>query len=871
MTDHRPLADQFPDQPARPSAPAEPPADDADLADRVDRALLSLWMGSADSLARLLADSHDDAPARLIHAVSRLGERTIDADAPPQVEGFEILGELGRGGMGVVYRARQHNPARDVAIKVLRRSRADDAHLRRFRYEADALATMNHPGIARVFHAGVVEDEAGAVPYLVMEFIQGSTLAAHLLEAAPPIAWRVRTIADVADAIHHAHQRGIIHRDLKPDNILIDADARPRVLDFGVARPVDPVEERITRDDASPPLVGTLAYMSPEQVDPAHATLDVRTDVYTLGVILYESLTGQLPHRIDRASPVEALRAIARGLPFDWPTTNPPIDRELRDIVAMATNVRPEDRYPSAEAFSADLRRYLANEPIRARSRGAWYVARKFAQRNAALVSAAGLGLATLVGLLLLLASLYTQSVQARTAEAQQRAVAEDELAQSAALLSFLEQMLSGVDPSIARTMDRELLRLILDRAAERAGEELADRPVAVAALLATIGRTYYALGELAEAKAHLARSIDLYRAHAPDDPRRLEPLGVLAIVHQNLAEYEQAEALLRLAIETSAEAHGPHDQRTLRHRDNLVNVLLLTGRFDEAEANARESLALYERHAPEDAASIAAAHGNIGGILMHQRRFDEAEPHYFAALDGLRASHGEDHPQTINALGNLGGFYRVTGRLEEAEPLYFESLEAHHRVLGPRHPGTLRWAHNTAFLLNQLGRTPDAAPYALEALEGRHAVLGAAHYETFSSAYNAMLFHVRTNQHALAAPHVGLAVEAGDAAPDSVRADRAALLAMCAQVVLMTSPSEQHEDAEAWLARAETHLLADTEARGAPRAAELIIAGFASLPDRAQRERQATRFIATLEAELAPEHPVLEHAIEAFERLLKT
>ncbi|TVQ64131.1 MAG: serine/threonine protein kinase [Phycisphaerales bacterium] len=853
----------------RPAAQADDLAGEPDpaLPDRLDTALEALWRGSGDALADVLASSGDAGPGHvgLVRAVSRLSGLMPGVGSPPSVDGYEILGEVGRGGMGVVYRARQRSPSRDVAIKVMRRGRSGAAHLRRFRYEADSLASLDHPCIAKIFHAGVVEDADDLTPYLVMEFIEGRPLTAHLRERSSSHRARVALLARIADAVHHAHQRGVIHRDLKPDNILVDAEGTPRVLDFGVARSLEHAAEPITQDNGEASLVGTLAYMSPEQVDAEVGALDVRSDVYALGVLLYESLAGTLPYKIDRASPAEVIRQIARGGPFDWPATDPPVDAELRDIVAMATARRPADRYPSAEAFGADLRRYLAREPVRARPRGAWYVAQKFAQRQAGLVIGSGVALAVLVGLLLTLAVLYTRSVEAREAEAEQRAVAEDELEQRTRLLSFVENMLAGIDPAAARTMDRELLRMILDQAGERVEREPDMRPSAAGALHAIIGRSYFTIGELHEARRHLRLAMELFRAHADaDDPRAINAAGVLAATHQNLAEFDEAHELLDWAIDASVRTHGPTHASTLWLLDNRTNLLRLSGRLDEAEANAREVLVLRTEHTGPHEPDTFHAMVNLSGVLMEQGRYDEAEPYYIGALEGFRAAYGEDHPQTINALGNLGGFYRVTGRLDEAEPLYLESLDAHHRVLGPNHPGTLRWAHNTGFLLNQLGRTVDAIPHTTSAFEGRLRVLGASHPDTFASAYNTMFFHERTGRAAKASAHAEAAAEVARAASGQPDTSRSALLAFCALAVLETDGNLP--EASAWVDEARTLLRASSEiaSPGALRAARAIADSAVRLGRAHEGEADLAAFAARLEAELGAEAPATREAGEA-------
>ncbi|MFU8829834.1 MAG: protein kinase domain-containing protein, partial [Phycisphaerales bacterium] len=729
--------------------PVEVEQVDPDFPDQVDQALQSLWSGSSADLQHLLSTANEsDDSSDLIQGVMKLSRMGSDHPAPDSIGDYRIIGEIGRGGMGIVYKARQQNPAREVAIKVIRKNAASPAHLKRFQYEADSLASLSHPSIAKIHQAGVYHDGGEQVPFLVMEYIEGETLTEFIERARPSTAERLRLITCICDAVHHAHQRGIIHRDLKPDNILIDSSGTPRILDFGVARPLETPSERITIQATNPSLIGTLLYMSPEQIEPKLGVLDVRSDVYTLGVILFEALTGLLPYETDGESAAGVIRAIVQGAKPRWDKHARVIDQDLRSIITVATALMPSDRYPSAEALASDIRRYLDNRPITARPRGAMYVAGKFAKRNAALVGVSVLLLTVLVGLSITLSFLYAQSVEARAAESAQRVIAEDELARSTEVLAFVQNMLSGIDPATARTMDRQLLRMILDQAAQRVEDELRDQPKVAATLYATIGRSYFTIGEFQLARTHLQTAYDMYREHFDEDETRtIEVASVLSVAHRELAEYDRAEELTLHVIEKNSLLHGERDRKTLFELDSYSYLLFLTGRLDEAEALTREILEIRTKNFGSDDPATVQSMVNLSGILMHQEKYEEAEPYYIRALEGCRDIHGENHPNTINALGNLGGFYRVTGRLDKAEPIYRESLDAHIRVLGEFHPSTLRWQHNMGFLLWQLERTEEALPHQVAAFEGRMAALGIEHPESFNSALNFVIYHAAAGQ----------------------------------------------------------------------------------------------------------------------------
>jgi len=320
----------------------------------------------------------------LTHPVSgaRGGE---EAPIPSCVGRYRILRLLGEGGMGAVYEAEQDVPQRTVALKVIRAGYADPEMLHRFDTETQALGRLQHPGIAQIYDAGAVETPFGKQPYIAMELVRGQMLLDYCDGQKLNTRERLELMAKICEAVQHAHQRGLIHRDLKPANILVGEDGQPKILDFGVARLTDS-DAQATRQTNMGEIIGTLAYMSPEQVSGEAADIDTRSDVYALGVILYEALSGKAPYAIGRQIH-EAVRAIRQDEPTALRSVNRTYRGDIETIVARALEKDKTRRYGSAAELAADIRRYLHDEPIVARPPSTTYQLQKFARRHKAVVS----------------------------------------------------------------------------------------------------------------------------------------------------------------------------------------------------------------------------------------------------------------------------------------------------------------------------------------------------------------------------------------------------------------------------------------------------------------------------------------------------
>lgn len=424
---------------------------------------------------------------------------------------YRILRLTGRGGMGTVYEAQQESPKHIVALKVIRADLGGLESVGRFVREVEILGRLQHPGIANIYDAGIADGGAGPQRYLAMEFVQGK----DLVEAGGglPVRARIGLFMKVCDAVQHAHSRGVIHRDLKPRNILVNGEGEPKILDFGVARMIERDVHDTFRTEAGQ-LIGTLAYMSPEQAEGGPNGIDVRTDVYSLGVVLYELLAGKLPYRTKGVAVLEAVRVVQEEDAAPLRS----VDRSFRgDLDTISTKALEKDRtqrYASAGELREDLRRYLAGEPIAERGTRIGYRLSKLVRRNMR-----GLAVAAAVTAILIGAGIFSaaQSLRARNADS--------EAAATRAVSNFLRSNIAG---QRRRKTDPEItVAAVLDRAAARAGARFKDQPELEAALRVTIAKDYAALGSYREAATQIDRAVELLqRRFGRESPKAMEAMA---------------------------------------------------------------------------------------------------------------------------------------------------------------------------------------------------------------------------------------------------------------------------------------------------------------------------------------------------------
>jgi len=690
---------------------------------------------------------------------------------------YRIHDLLGEGGMGVVYRAEQTKPIRrSVALKLIKIGMDTREVIARFESERQALALMSHPHVAAVHDAGATEQGR---PFFVMEYVPGLPITDYCDQHRLSVAKRLELFVHVCEAIQHAHQKGIIHRDIKPSNVLVapqDGSPAVKVIDFGVAKAI---HQRLTEGSlltAQGRLVGTLAYMSPEQMEFGAVDIDTRTDVYSLGVLLYELLVGVPPfdpRLLDRADYAEVHRIVREVEPpkpssrlntlsfaphgADRVTdgiggsdvassvqvivrcrrTNPKtlmalLRGDLDWIVMKCLEKDRSRRYDTANNLATEIRRYLNHEPVLAGPPSVRYRAGKFVSRHRKGASA------VLLGTVLLLGAAAVASWEAvRATRERDRAVAAERLAQAhlseaEAVGKFLSDMLSAVRPE-ARGPD-VTVREILDEASAAIDEQFADTPLTEASLRSTIGLTYLKLGLYDPAQAHLAMAVRLARQALGENHRvtltAINNLGIALGLEGNVSD---AVSTARRTFEIQRRVLGEEDPVTLQSMSNLAANLILQGKWSEAKVLTEKWLESGRRvFGPEHPYYLVATH-NLALVLESEGNWAAAEDQYRKTLETQRRVQGAEHPDTLRSLDGLARTLNSRGRWTEAAARFTEAIEIKRRVLSSEHLDTLQSENNLASVLRNQGKHAEAEQLVRTALPTAQRVLGERHRITLA------------------------------------------------------------------------------------------------------------------------------------------
>ncbi len=620
------------------------------------------------------------------------------------------------GGMGIVFRASQMHPQRDVALKLIRGDAISRRALQRFEMEAELLGRLDHPGIARIYDAGVADAASGRQPYFVMELIDGVHLSEYARTHDLGLDERIRLLVRICEAVNHAHQHGIVHRDLKPANILVRADGQPKILDFGIARHTDhDLSATSFRTDVGQ-VIGTLPYMSPEQVRGDPAELDTRSDVYALGVLCYELLTGRLPQPLEGLTIVEAARVIEEDEPSSLGDRERRFPSDLETIVRKCLEKDKTRRYGSPGELAADLERFLASEPILARAPSAIYQLRKFARRNRGMVATVGAGVVVLlVGFAIAVAGWSRANVD--------RHQAEVEAEKSRLLNAFMVELLGAPSPDEEGTAVRVID--VLARADELVKERMGDEPEVAASAHLTLGHTFRGLGQYPDAERHYRESLRLSESILPLDDARLYPglesLGDLLIDQGRLDEADSIAARIR--------AVAPHlDPNGAEHVDALYFFASLEearGHMEEAIGHLETALQRSKAALGDTAEMTMVLEGALGNLYWQVDRSQDAVPLMESATAAFARRYGDDHPELLGMQNNLAYAYNAAGRQQQSLDLFLSILEKKRRVLGEMNSSTALGYHSVASEYRNMGRPADALPYHAAAVRLADEVMG--------------------------------------------------------------------------------------------------------------------------------------------------
>jgi len=690
------------------------------------RAEIESLLSSFDGAATFL----EDCPAAdLLAAQSR-------AITGRRIGAYRIIREIGQGGMAVVYlgeRADQ-NYRKQVAIKMVKPGIGTEQVLQRFRNERQTLAALDHSNIVKLLDGGSSEDGS---PYLVMEHVEGLPIDRYCDLNKLSIDGRLRLFRTVCSAVQYAHQNLVVHRDLKPGNILITKEGLPRLLDFGIAKLLNPEcwqTPLVTRIDRRPM---TPEYASPEQVrgDPVTSA----TDIYSLGVLLYEILTGHRPYQVDESSWREIERLVCESEP-PRPSTRVGTDREHlkttaemrlaepRELVRLlrgdldwitmkALEKDPNRRYATASELSADIGRYLSHEPVSARPASAAYRARKYVRRHP-------IGVTVTAGLVLLLAGFAgTQSFELR------RIRRERDRANR--VTGFMEGMFKVSNPSEARG-NSITAREVLDKASKDIDTGLAQDPELQAQMMHVMGDVYRDLGLFPRAQLLFERSADIRRrVLGAENAETLRSIDDLAWILNQEGHAVEAEKLQRETVDTRRRVFGSDNLDTLKSMSNLAWTLDREGHYSEAEKLEREVIAARRRVLKMDDRETMATMSNLAATLGHEGHYPEAEKLKRTILEIRQRTLGPEDPLTMTSMNNLAFTLQQEGHYPEAEKLQRETLNTQRRVLGPEHPDTLRSMNNLAHTLVNEGHVAEAEQLQREALGTKQRVLGPEHQDT--------------------------------------------------------------------------------------------------------------------------------------------
>jgi serine/threonine-protein kinase len=727
--------------------------DEAEIARIVARAS---DLGPRERFAYIRAACVNDGDAfdrvLLAHNITRSNppqdsEEFWEPDRSGEVLGpWRLKRRLGGGGMSDVYLAeRLGEYSHDVAVKLVRPGLVSRADHNRLRAERQILARLNHRNIARLLDGGTTAD---GIPYLVMEYVDGERIDLFCDRHRLTLQQRLALFRGVCAAVHAAHQNLVVHRDLKPSNILVTRDRTLKLLDFGIAKLIEVRETvhtvALTRADVR---LFTPGHASPEQV--RGGLISTATDIYLLGVLLYELLTGRKPFEFRDASLAEMERIICNQTPplpsesvdvrgaapvdiarietasESRETTPTRMRRELAgdldNIIMKALRKEPERRYTSADEMAADLKRYASGQPVNARRDTMRYRAGKFVRRHSMVVAASVASFAVLA------AVAAVMTVQAHRL-AEERATADRERARSEEVAQFLAGLFEVADPREARG-EQITAREILGRGARRIQQELQDAPETQANLMETIGRVYLSLGMTAEARPQLEKALTMReQQHPADHSSKASNLAALGSLELAAGRLDVAQKHYEAALAMNERLHGSRNAAVAGSLEELGKMLKEKGDFTGAEARLQQSLKLFTEIDGPKSVRVSSVMNELAQLMERRGEHAGAEDYFRRALAIDRAALGNDHPQVAHNLHNLAVVLQSRGKMDEARPLFEESITLLRKVMGEKHPDTLDALGNYGRFLQAAGDLPAAEGVFRQTLALDTEVRGAGH-----------------------------------------------------------------------------------------------------------------------------------------------
>ena len=651
---------------------------------------------------------------------------TMSETLPARLGPYRILRLLGEGSSGRVYLAEQETPRREIALKVLRHAELSGEARQRFAREAELLAQLDHPGIARVHAAGVIDTDTGPLPYLALQYVHGTDLLEYAQIHALGLEAKLALIAEICRAVHYAHARGIVHRDLKPANILVDADGQPHILDFGIAHVA---QERFATMTVAGQVLGTVPYMSAEQLAGQAGASDPRCDVYSLGVIAYQLICGQLPYPgLSTSTVLEAIATVRSGRIEKLSKLAPQARGDVETVVMKAMAQEAPRRYGSAAELAADFERYLHRQPIEARPPTPSYLLGLFIRRHRALSAAIAVAVLALIGG-------TAVSTYYAVSETRAHAIAERHAAEFAAVNRFLNDMLVSADPAhargravtVAETLDAARLQLPVDHSLT---------PAARAALAATLSNTYVALGDVETGLqlARDARAVTERELGADSEAAIRLRLAEAGALHMG-GELKAGNALLEPLVRQPTPS-GEDPRLRFRMRMEYATALLYMGQQDAAlkilEALTEETQTTLGAN---DGTSLEAAQGYVS-VLFNAGQHEQALELFRELIARETAALGADHPMTLLTRMDYADRLRELGHFADAETQIRSVIADRIRVSGPTHYWTLLAQYVLCNILDRQGRSQQAETLIDKVVAGLRASLGDSSPDTLNAIY---------------------------------------------------------------------------------------------------------------------------------------